>query len=70
MYAEVFDQAGALDRLEAFASHFGPDFYALPRNTETITLVKEDWTVPAELDAGGQALVPMRAGENVAWRLC
>jgi dihydroorotase len=70
LYAEAFEQAGALDRLEAFASFFGADFYGLPRNTETITLVKEDWTVPAGLPyTGGDTLVPLRAGENIAWKL-
>lgn len=68
-YAEVFEQAGALERLEAFASHRGPDFYRLPRNRERITLERAQWTVPAELQFGGDVLVPMRAGEAVAWRL-
>ncbi len=70
LYAEVFEAAGALDRLEAFASHFGADFYGLPRNRERITLVKQAWEVPASVDFGaGQQLVPLRAGESVAWRL-
>ena len=70
LYAEAFEAAGALDRLEGFASHFGPDFYGLPRNEERITLVKEAWTVPATLSyAEGDVLVPLRAGESVAWRL-
>ncbi|MDP2811093.1 MAG: dihydroorotase [Rhodocyclaceae bacterium] len=70
LYAEAFEAAGALDRLEGFASHFGPDFYGLPRNAGSITLVREVWSVPAVLpyaDDGG--LVPLRAGETVAWRL-
>lgn len=70
LYAEAFEAAGALDKLEAFASHFGPDFYGLPRNEETITLVKEIWRVPVRQAFGdGEELVPLRAGESVAWRL-
>ena len=69
LYAEAFEQAGALPRLEAFASHRGADFYGLPRNTERITLERTPWTVPAELPFGAQRLVPMRAGETVPWRL-
>ncbi len=69
LYAEAFEQAGALDRLEAFASWRGPDFYRLPRNHDRITLERASWTVPAELPFGGEALVPMRAGETVGWRL-
>jgi dihydroorotase len=55
--------------LEAFASEFGPDFYGLPRNTGTITLVKEDWQPPASYAFGRERLVPMRANESVRWRL-
>ncbi|WP_288023402.1 dihydroorotase [Thauera sp.] len=69
LYAEVFEQAGALDKLEAFASFHGPDFYGLPRNHDTVTLVKQAWRVPPEIDLGGDALVPLRAGGTVAWRL-
>lgn len=69
LYAEAFDSAGALDRLEGFASFFGPDFYRLPRNRERIRLRREAWTVPDAYDFGGQLLVPLRAGETVAWRL-
>jgi dihydroorotase len=70
LYAEVFEAAGALDRLEAFASHFGADFYGLPRNADSITLVKEAWAVPAALAfVGNDTLVPLRAGESIAWRL-
>jgi len=70
LYAEVFDAAGALDRLEGFASFHGADFYGLPRNTDTITLVREAWEVPRELPMlAGDPLVPLRAGEIVAWRL-
>lgn len=67
LYAEVFEEAGALDKLEAFASHNGPDFYGLPRNPDTITLVKESWTVDATLPLGGDQLVPIRAGEDIGW---
>ncbi|HQR04380.1 MAG: dihydroorotase [Proteobacteria bacterium] len=70
LYAEAFEAAGALDRLEGFASHFGPDFYGLPRNTEQITLARKSWTVPASQPMlTGDPLVPFRAGEAVAWRL-
>ncbi|MGA7296430.1 MAG: dihydroorotase [Rhodanobacteraceae bacterium] len=69
LYAEVFDDANALDKLEAFASFHGPDFYKLPRNTDTITLLRESWTVPDELDFGGVPGVGLRAGETIAWRL-
>jgi dihydroorotase len=69
IYAEIFEQAGALDRLEAFASFHGPDFYRLPRNTGTITLRRAPWQVPAQLGEGPDALVPFRAGERMDWRL-
>ncbi len=69
LYAEVFDQAGSLDRLEGFASHFGPDFYGLSRNQATITLEKSPWQIPAEFDFGGDALVPVKAGETLHWRI-
>ncbi|MFH1599956.1 MAG: dihydroorotase [Pseudomonadota bacterium] len=69
LYAEVFEAQGALDKLEAFASFHGPDFYRLPRNTDRITLVREAWTLPAELGEGATALVPLRAGTDLAWRL-
>jgi dihydroorotase len=70
LYAEAFEQAGALHRLEAFASLNGPDWYGLPRNTESITLVKDAWTVPTTMDyLPGDPLVPLRAGETVAWRI-
>jgi dihydroorotase len=68
-YAEVFEQAAALDKLEAFASVHGADFYGLPRNQELVTLVKESWTVPDELKLGDDALVPFRAGLPVGWKL-
>lgn len=69
LYAEVFDQAGALDRLEAFAGFHGTDFYRLPRNTATITLIKKNWSVPAELVYANEKLIPFRAGEQVSWEL-
>ena len=70
LYAEAFEAAGALNRLEAFASFNGPDFYRLPRNTERITLERVEWQMPAELAYGGEEkLVPLRAGEAVHWRL-
>ncbi|MGB7541782.1 MAG: dihydroorotase [Burkholderiales bacterium] len=69
LYAEAFEQAGALDRLEAFASFHGADFYRLPRNRESITLRKEAWSVPGEMALGPETLVPLRAGESISWRL-
>ena len=69
LYAEVFEQLGALETLEAFSSHFGADFYRLPRNTDTITLSKQAWQVPAQLPLGDTTLTPLRAGEPVAWRV-
>jgi dihydroorotase len=69
LYAEAFERAGRLDRLEAFASLRGPAFYGLPPNTGTVTLVKETWEPPAAYRFGEAELVPFRAGEPVAWRL-
>jgi len=69
LYAEVFAAAGALERLEAFASIHGADFYGLPRNGGTLTLVPEPWEVPASYPFGTEELVPLRAGERIAWRL-
>ena len=69
LYAEAFEQAGALDRLEGFASVHGAVFYGLPRNTESIVLRKEAWTVPGEFPFGTATAVPLRAGESVAWRV-
>ncbi len=69
LYAEAFESVGRLDRLEAFASHFGADFYGLPRHNDTITLVRESWMPPRVFDFGAGALVPYRAGESIAWRL-
>ena len=69
LYAEAFDDADAMDRLEGFASFHGADFYGLARNSETITLVRDAWQVPEELPLAAGTLVPMRAGELIAWRL-
>jgi len=69
MYAEVFEQAGALDRLEGFASFHGADYYGLPRNTQQITLRTEEWQVPAAVEFGEHRLVPLRAGEKMKWKL-
>ncbi len=69
LYAEAFEAAGRLERLEGFASQFGADFYKLPRNEERITLRREEWRPPANYPLGASSLVPMRAGETVAWRL-
>ncbi len=69
MYAEAFDQAGALDKLEGFASLFGADFYGLPRNTDRITLRRENWTPPESYAFGEAELKPLRSGEALPWRL-
>ncbi|AOJ79806.1 dihydroorotase [Burkholderia savannae] len=69
LYAEAFDQAGALDKLEGFASFFGADFYGLPRSADTVTLHRETWELPLEIDAGGSPVVPLRGGEPIGWRL-
>ncbi len=69
LYAEIFEQAGALGKLEAFASCFGADFYQLPRNKDSITLIKESWDVPMELEFAGRALVPLRAGGSMIWKI-
>src|SRR5581483_12023180 len=63
LYAEVFEAAGALDKLQGFASEFGPAFYRLPRNETTVTLTREPWQVPASYPFGEEEVVPMRAGE-------
>jgi dihydroorotase len=69
LYAEAFEQVGRLDRLQGFASHFGADFYGLPRHDDVITLIKEPWVPPLSYDFGNGTLVPYRGGENVAWRM-
>ena len=69
MYAEVFDAAGALHRLEGFASLHGPDFYGLPRNTSTVTLKRESWTPPLSFPLGEAELKPLRSGEALPWSM-
>ena len=69
LYAEAFEDAGALDKLEGFASHFGPDFYQLPRNKDKIKLIKQDWQAPASLSLGDQTLIALRPGETLRWQL-
>jgi len=69
LYVEAFETVDALDKLEAFASFYGADFYGLPRNTEQITLVKEAWAVPENISFAGDVLVPLRAGQTIAWKL-
>ena len=69
LYAEAFEEANALDKLEGFASFYGADFYGLSRNAEKINLVKETWTVPESIPFDGDVLVPLRAGEVVAWKV-
>lgn len=69
LYAEIFEDLGALDKLEGFASHFGADFYGLPRNEDRITLVKTPWQLPTEMAFGDDTIVPLRAGETLRWKL-
>ena len=69
LYAEAFDAAGSLDRLEGFASYFGADFYGLARNSQIITLVRRAWSVPDEISYGADTLVPLRGGSTVAWTI-
>ena len=69
LYAQAFENAGALDKLEGFASQHGPDFYGLPRNTDTITLKREDWQLPESLAFGDASIKPLCAGETLSWRL-
>lgn len=68
LYAEAFEQANALDKLENFASCFGPQFYELPINTDTITLIKKPWTAPLQLPFGDHQVIPLRAGETIHWQ--
>jgi len=70
LYAEVFDAAGALDKLEAFASLYGPAFYGLPLNTGHVTLKRQSWTLPETLPFGNATIKPLRAGETLNWKLC
>ena len=69
LYAEAFEAADALDKLEGFASRFGADFYGLPRNQATVTLERTAWNVPGEYPFGDETVVPLRAGQSIAWRL-
>ena len=69
LYAQAFDRAGALDKLEQFASFNGPDFYNLPRNTGTVTLRREEWAIPAELPLANTTVVPLNGGETMDWKL-
>ena len=69
LYAEAFEAAGALDKLEAFASFNGPAFYGLPRNTQRVTLRRESWTLPESLPFGEARLKPLRGGETLNWKL-
>ncbi len=69
LYAEAFDDAGALDKLENFASVFGPRFYGLPVNSDTVTLIRQDWQLPEHLPFGSDMLVPLRAGETLRWQV-
>ena len=69
LYAEAFEAAGALDKLEGFASFYGADFYGLPRNTDQITLLKTAWNVPESITFAADVLVPLRAGQSIAWKM-
>ncbi|MBU2881350.1 dihydroorotase [Psychrosphaera sp. B3R10] len=70
LYTHVFDELGALDKLEGFASHYGADFYGLPRNTDTITLEKQDWTIPEQIILpNGEPIVPFFAGQTCSWQI-
>ncbi|MDA0267324.1 MAG: dihydroorotase [Cyanobacteria bacterium] len=69
LYAEAFETVDAIDKLEAFASFYGPDFYQLPRNTEKITLTKTTWRIPDEVPFAESGLVPLRAGEEMTWQM-
>ena len=69
LYAEAFEQVQALDRLQGFASFHGPDFYGLPRNTETVVIERADWMLPETLPFGDSQIVPLRAGEKLRWKL-
>ncbi|HIB97050.1 MAG TPA: dihydroorotase, partial [Candidatus Thioglobus sp.] len=69
LYATAFESKNALDKLEGFSSKFGPDFYNLPRNTNTITIAKQDWTVPDSYEYAGSTIVPFMAGQVLNWKL-
>jgi dihydroorotase len=68
LYAEAFDAAGALDKLQGFASHFGADFYGLPRNSGTVTLRRQPWMLPESLPFGDALIKPFRAGDTLNWK--
>ena len=69
LYAEAFEEAGALDKLEGFASHHGADFYGLPRNSDTVTLSKSPWQVPESYQLGSGQVVPIKAGDTIDWQV-
>jgi dihydroorotase len=69
LYAEVFEKADSLDKLEGFASHYGADFYGLPRNKSTITMEKKTWQIPESLPLGDSKIIPFRAGEHCQWKM-
>jgi len=69
LYVEAFEEVGALDRFEGFASFNGPDFYGLPRNSRTVTLQRENWTLPEEFPYADKTIVPLRAGQTLRWKL-
>ena len=70
LYAQVFEELGALDKLEGFASHYGPDFYGLERNTDTVTLVRENWTMPSVITlSDGESIVPFYSDQELTWKL-
>jgi dihydroorotase len=69
LYAQAFDEAGALDRLEGFASHYGADFYGLPRNTSSITLSRQSWQLPAAIPFDDSQLIPLGAGTTLNWKM-
>ncbi len=69
LYADIFDDLGAMDKLEGFSSFHGPDFYGFERNTDKITLIKESWTAPSEMEFSGDVIVPLRAGETINWKI-
>jgi dihydroorotase len=69
LYADIFDDLGAIDKLEGFSSFYGPDFYGFERNSDKITLIKEPWTAPSEMAFSGDVIVPLRAGETINWKI-
>jgi dihydroorotase len=69
LYAEAFEQADALDKLEGFASFYGPDFYRLPRNSTTVTLEKTSWRIPAAYGENGLSITPLKANEELSWKM-